>query len=448
MSDKLQFTLLLAFILFASILYNIYNNLEKIPKYMDEEFHLEQTISYFKNKFNYWNDKLTTFPGTFLLSSVFLKIFSLFNIKINENNAIKILRLFTVIIGITSFFLLGLFKKKLNVDQSLLLKFQLLAGFFPINYFFNFLFYTETFSNLSLIIYFYLNLYASKSYILRFLSAILCISIRQNNIIWINLFSLNDVILLIQNFFIKKTVNNIFAIIIKNIDILIIDILFIIFIIHNDFSVVLGDKSHHNIVFHLAQMNHLLIFSLIFFPAINLKVIRNANKIFNTRKKVVRFILIFFIILFIVLVFNRFSYTHDFILADNRHYIFYYFKKIYLKDNLRYALLIYVSFIFSIIINDNIKLLQENRIISLYICSFLCLIPAKLVEIRYFAPCYLIFIILVNYNKEGFLDLHNYVFHWLNIIWHAIINGITFYIFLFKPFQNKFMNNEISRFMY
>ena len=128
--------------------------------------------------------------------------------------------------------------------------------------------------------------------------------------------------------------------------------------------------------------------------------------------------------------------------------MFYYFKKIYLKDNLRYALLIYVSLAYTIILNDNVKLLKDNRIISWFICSILCLAPSKLVEMRYFTPCYIILIILVNYNKESFDDLNQLMFNWWNIWAHLIINAFTFYIFLFKQFENKFMDNEISRFMY
>ena len=153
------------------------------------------------------------------------------------------------------------------------------------------------------------------------------------------------------------------------------------------------------------------------------------NKILNSKKKAARFLLIFCIIICVVFQLNKFSYIHDFILSDNRHYIFYYFKKIYLKDNIRHGLLIYLSFTYSIIINDNLKLLKDTKIISLLICSFLSLIPSKLVELRYFTPIYIIFIIF-------------------NILAHFAINSITIYIFLFKPFENKFMENEISRFMY
>ena len=453
MAEKGQNSLLYSFILVSSILFSFYNNVEKIPIYMDEKFHLQQTLSYYNNQFYSWNDKLTTFPGTFFFGSIFLKIFHFFHFEINENNSIKIARLFIAIISILSFIFLSFFKKKNGIEQDLKFKFQLIICLFPINFFYNFLYYTDAFSIFSLIIFFYLNLYTNKIYILRFLSGILCISIRQNNIIWVNFFALKEVINLIGNIFnnysgLKKLLNNIFSTIIEFIDILIIDILFIIFLIKNNLSVVLGDKANHKMVFHLAQINHILIFSLIFFPMLNYKTLRNFNKILNSKKKTARFLLIFCIIICVVFQLNKFSYIHDFILSDNRHYIFYYFKKIYLKDNIRHGLLIYLSFTYSIIINDNLKLLKDTKIISLLICSFLSLIPSKLVELRYFTPIYIIFIILINYNKENFDDLHQYIFNWFNILAHFAINSITIYIFLFKPFENKFMENEISRFMY
>ena len=453
MAGKAQKSIVYSFILVSSIIFSLYNKIENIPIYMDEIFHLNQTISYYNNKFKSWNNKLTTFPGTFFIVSMFFKLLNLFNIEINENNAINIARLFIVIISIFSFILLSFFKKKNNIEQDLKYKLQLIICLFPINFFYNFLYYTDALSIFSLILFFYFNLYANKNYILRFLSGLLCISIRQNNIIWVNFFSLKDVLNLIGNLFegyggIKILFNNIYSTLVENLDIFIIDVLFIGFLIKNDFSVVLGDKSHHSMVIHLAQINHLLIFGLIFFPMLNYKVLRNPSKILNTKKKVLRFFLIFCILSCIIFQLNKFSYVHDFILSDNRHYIFYYFRKIYLKDNVRYSLLVYLSFTYSVIITDNFKLLKDYRIISLIICSFLSLVPSKLVELRYFTPCYIIFIILVNYNKENCDDLHQYIFSWFNIICHFIINCITIYIFLFKPFENKFMNNEISRFMY
>ena len=348
MAEKTQNSLLFSFILVLSTLFALYNNIEKIPIYMDETFHLNQTLSYYNNNFTSWNNKLTTFPGTFFFCSLFFKLCNLLKIPLTNDTYIKFARLFIIIISIFSFIILSLFKKKNVMEQDLKYKLQLIICLFPINFFYNFLYYTDAFSIFSLLIFFYLNLYASKNFIFRLLSGILCILIRQNNIIWVNFFALKDVINLILNIFnnlgFKNTINNIFSTILENFDILIIDVLFISFIFFNDFNIVLGDKSHHKMVFHLAQINHILIFSLIFFPMFNYKILRNPNKILRDRKKTSRFLVLFCFITIVIFILNKFSYLHDFILSDNRHYIFYYFKKIYLKENFRSALLIYTSF--------------------------------------------------------------------------------------------------------
>ena len=64
----------LIIVLINGFLYNLINNKEKIPIYMDEEFHLNQTLNYYFDNYNYWNSKLTTFPGTFFFSCSFFKI--------------------------------------------------------------------------------------------------------------------------------------------------------------------------------------------------------------------------------------------------------------------------------------------------------------------------------------------------------------------------------------
>ena len=447
MAEK-SMVLLLFYILNISMLYYVYNNIENVNMYMDEEFHLKQTISFYNNAFKDWDPKLTTFPGTFLITSLFMKILNILHITVNSSTYLKIARLLVAIISITTFILLGKFK-----NDKPLTKLQILVSILPIIFFYNFLFYTEAFSIFSLILFFYVNFYTKKNKSLSvLLSGSLSVLIRQNNIIWVNLLPLSDCILILENF-----IDNLnFSILLKNIknvivdyfNIVIIDCFFIVFVIENDFSIVLGDKSHHNMNLHLAQLNHFMIFSIVFFPALNFKFFKSISKILKFKNISFRFFITFIIILSLVFIGDKFSYIHDFILSDNRHYVFYYFKKIYMKTILKYALLLYVSFLFSLIVNDNFNLIKDSKIISWFICTFLCIVPSKLVEVRYFAPCYLVFIILINNYHNIYSDIYDLVFHWFNILVHVIINAVTFHVFLFKPFKNKYFSNELSRFMY
>ena len=437
--------------LIYGFLFYIINNKVKIPVYMDEEFHLIQTINYYNDKYNYWNNKLTTFPGTFITASSFLKLIHFFKgKKFEDYDYIKYCRLFNILISSLSILLLGLFKSSSN-------KFLITITLLPINCFYNFLFYTDSFSTISLIYFFYVIL-NNKNKFLILSTIIISVLARQNNIIWINLIPLSE---LIQNILFDNNINFQKIILLplqlikKYFFIVIVDILFICFLILNNFSVVLGDKSHHKICCHLAQINHFLFFSLLFFPSINLKILKIHRSIKLKSAKELFQIIFFFIILSIILfIFNKFSITHDFLLSDNRHYTFYYFRKIYSNLKLRHALIFYTSLIYSIFIVENLQYLLNGKILAYLICLFMTLVPTPLIEMRYYIPCFIIFLILLNEQSCLINDnkkieiLTNPFFNWLNILEYIFINCIVIYIFIYKPFKNEYFNGEMSRFMF
>ena len=262
MKVKILFILIIGLIN-SYIFYQI-NYIEKIKEYMDEGFHLRQTIKFYLKHYNKWNSKLTTFPGTFIINCILLRIINLFGINLKKFQYLIFCRLTTLIISFINILILFLFK---NGNMF----FILLISFLPIYYFYNFLYYTDTYSILFLIIYYFLMLKNIKNDILILLTSCLAVLMRQNNIIWINLFPLSDVIKMLKNSKFKELLNDSLNIMKKYITILIVDICFIIFFIKNGYSVVLGDKSHHEICCHLAQINHLLIFTLFFFPILNLQ---------------------------------------------------------------------------------------------------------------------------------------------------------------------------------
>ena len=435
--------------LIYGFLFYIINNKVKIPVYMDEEFHLIQTINYYNDKYNYWNNKLTTFPGTFIIASSFLKLINFFKGKKFEYfDYIKYSRLFNILISSLSVLLLGLFKSSSN-------KFLITITLLPINFFYNFLFYTDSFSTISLIYFFYVIL-NNKNKFLILCTIIISVLARQNNIIWINLIPLSDLIqniLFDNNINLQKIIFLPFQLIKKYFYIVIIDILFVCFLIINNFSVVLGDKSHHKLCFHLAQINHFLFFSLLFFPSINLKILK-INRSIKSAKQLFKILFLFIILSIILFIFNKFSITHDFLLSDNRHYTFYYFRKIYSNLRLRYALILYTSLIYSIFIIENSQYLLNGKILAYLICLLMTLVPTPLIEMRYYIPCFIIILILIN--EQSFLIndnekreyLTNPFFNWLNILEYIIINCIVIYIFIFKPFKNEYFNGEMSRFMF
>jgi alpha-1,2-glucosyltransferase len=231
-----------------------------------------------------------------------------------------------------------------------------------------------------------------------------------------------------------------------NIDLVILDGLFVLFVIFNRFSVVLGDKSNHSLSVHMAQMVHLLFFILILFPTMNLKILRLFGAKFYKFKYLFKFLIIFAIVSLVLFFCSIFSHTHEFILSDNRHYSFYYFKRIYNNTLIRYALVIYTSLIYSLYINDN-NLIKNRLIIAWLICSFMVLVPSKLFEFRYLTLPILTFLLIIHENFPFWKDIYYSMVNIWNVIYSIIINMIVIFVFLKMPFYNEWFD-ETSRFMW
>lgn len=77
----------------AIICYYVNRNIPN--SYMDEIYDLDQTMKFYELKYNTYNTTLSTFPGTFLLTSFFLRFVGLFTEKFSF---IVFARIFTLII--------------------------------------------------------------------------------------------------------------------------------------------------------------------------------------------------------------------------------------------------------------------------------------------------------------------------------------------------------------
>ncbi len=121
-------------------------------------------------------------------------------------------------------------------------------------------------------------------FIIRFLTSL----IRQTNICFLNFYPLYEVLCIISQFINDKNITDLFnngiKIIFKYLHIVILDCLFIAFFIWNDYSIVLGDKSHHEISFNPLQMISILIIMFISFPK-TILFYRLVNWIINLNLK-------------------------------------------------------------------------------------------------------------------------------------------------------------------
>jgi alpha-1,2-glucosyltransferase len=213
-----------------------------------------------------------------------------------------------------------------------------------------------------------------------------------------------------------------------------------LFFIYKNNGIVIGDKSNHQASFHLCQLFYFWIFSCCFSISnflFNYKKIRNLFYFIN---KNIKFIFIIALPL-ICLIIHNFTYEHPFLLADNRHFTFYIWSRLFKRHHL-------IKYLFSFIYLASIYLFYRNLIIngktigwllSYSTCLFVCLVPQKLIEFRYFIIPYLIY--RFNINE---LSLKEII---LEFLINLFINSLVIYIFLNKTF---FWSDgiEVQRFMW
>jgi alpha-1,2-glucosyltransferase len=140
--------LIICLVILNLIIANRFNKSLTGP-YMDEEFHFDQFIHYAQDDYTYWNDKLTTFPGLFYISSWLFFIFS----GIIGTDALSFLRLINSLYGVGTTWISRKFDHMNSKENNLL--FQLIITLLPINYFFNFLYYTDSLSIMLVFSFYY-----------------------------------------------------------------------------------------------------------------------------------------------------------------------------------------------------------------------------------------------------------------------------------------------------
>lgn len=373
---------------------------------------------------------------------------------------------------------------------------------FPLNYFFQYLYYTDSGSTFFVLVSYYLQIKSRHEFSAIF--GALAVLYRQTNIIWLgfcaNLILLSNIESIFQvqkdiqakknideatlmvltkqrskkhsnllelisktpseafdkNFVFKKFIQKlykedfmgkkiIFWEIYKVFDLnllqphIICGSIFIFFVYINN-GIVVGDRSNHQPSFHLIQIFYFYTFSCFFTLStflFNLKKIKSAFTFFKIHFKI---LIIIFLPIFCLIIHN-FSFEHPFLLADNRHYTFYIWSKLIRKHELiRYLLapiyLVTIYFVFKNLSNSGKTV---GWLLNFFLCTFVCLVPQKLIEFRYFIIPFYIY--RLNINLYSWKELI------IELIINTVINMATIYIFFNKTFKWP-DTEEIQRFMW
>lgn len=197
-------------------------------------------------------------------------------------------------------------------------------------------------------------------------------------------------------------------------------ITFCVFIVVNK-GIVIGDKQSHEASIHLPQLFYFAWFYLFFtFPFNHLEL----YPFFKLTKKNWKYIGVLSVLFGLIVYFN--TVVHPYVLADNRHYTFYLWNKIYGKYEIVRYILIPVSLFGLYCIYNNINHLNFVSQLGFLLCIVVCLVPQRLLDVRYFILPFLLLRLQIKKTKwwQLFIEFALYVF----------INIVTVYLFMTKTF--------------
>lgn len=452
----------------TSLLFWALNRAQRGP-YMDETFHVPQAQAFCAGSFRQWDPMITTLPGLYLISIGIVKPAAwLFGWPGSVICSTAMLRFINLLFGTGNFYLLYLLfcklhpKKDASGFQRILS--TLTLAVFPVLYFFTFLYYTDTGSAFFTLFSYLMCLYGhhKTSALLGFCGFMF----RQTNIVWtvfcggnVVAHKLNDAwkTELVKNkdektlpekgsfselsrvfqFLTKYLVSpkNVAALIFLPWPYLIVVLVFVAFMVLNN-GIVVGDRTNHEASLNFPQLFYFFSFTLLFsFPHL-----LTPGKITRFLQSLWRNWLLYGLLLLTSLFLVwKFTYVHKYLLADNRHYTFYVWRKIFERhESVKYILVpVYIFAGWSFI--DSLKSKSIFWNLFYFLCMFVVTVPQKLLEFRYFILPYIIY--RLNIPMPSLLKL------FLELVFYLLVNGVTFYLFLNKPFQWP-NSAEIQRFMW
>lgn len=201
-------------------------------------------------------------------------------------------------------------------------------------------------------------------------------------------------------------------------------------------GIVVGDRSSHEVCLHFPQLFYFFSFTLFFsFPHL-VTPSKIVSFLHSLRRNWLQYIVVATTSLFLVW---KFTYAHKYLLADNRHYTFYVWRKIFQRHELVKYILIPVYIFAGWSFTDSLKSKSVFWNLVYFVCLFATTVPQKLLEFRYFILPYIIY--RLNIPMPSLSKLL------LELALYLSVNAVTFHFFLNKPFQGP--NNEaVQRFMW
>ncbi|KAJ6699601.1 ALPHA-12-GLUCOSYLTRANSFERASE ALG10 [Salix purpurea] len=401
--------------------------------YMDEIFHIPQAQQYCKGNFASWDPMITTPPGLYYLSlahvaSLFPGMFFIRGGSLlSELCSTPILRsvngVLAILCSVIVYEIITLLRP--NIDERKATIFAVVLALYPLHWFFTFLYYTDV-ASLTTVLAMYLACLKKKYHLSALLGAY-AVFIRQTNIVWMLFVACTGVmditlahqrenespIVLWITAKVSMTstltystshslgfLDEIKAICLTSWHMkskllfsfspfLVVLVAFVAFVRWNG-SVVLGAKEAHAVSPHFAQLMYFSLVSSLALAPLHFSL-DQAVHLFRSfwKKRALGFCQWIVALAAGFISVQSYSIAHAYLLADNRHYTFYLWRKVIQSHwSTKYLLVpLYVYSWFSIF-----RVLARPKIwvLAYFLATAAVLVPAPLIEFRYYTiPFYL-----------------------------------------------------------
>lgn len=206
-------------------------------------------------------------------------------------------------------------------------------------------------------------------------------------------------------------------------------------------GIVVGDKKNHEASLHLVQIFYFASFACFFSLPSFIFAPKKLKNLLTWLRSTYKILFLVALPLSCVVIRN-FTYEHPFLLADNRHYTFYLWLKLFRRHELvKYSLIpFYLSCMYLCYRNLTLTGKSLAWLITYSICTFAVLVPQQLIEFRYFIVPFYIY--RLNINQTTLKEIL------LEILMNGLINFVTIYVFFYRTFYWPNDPVDVQRFMW
>lgn len=198
---------------------------------------------------------------------------------------------------------------------------------------------------------------------------------------------------------------------------------FLVFVALND-GIVVGDRTSHEACLNFPQLFYFFSFSLFFSLPVSLCYHRVLRFLQALKKQPLFFLLVTGISFLLVW---KFTFVHKYLLADNRHFPFYVWKKLFQRHELVRFLLIPPYIFAGWNFLDSFKSRSLFWSVAFLACLVAATVPQKLLEFRYFIVPYLMYRLHMPLPSLPRLIGE--------FLLYTAVNVATIYIFIAKTFH-------------